>query len=77
LRYSLLAKTKKVKKDCDKNPSPTNTHTNITILKEELKRGGELRHTGLTVNLATYLIHSNDIPFTQPKKMLTLPTNHS
>lgn len=60
------------------------SHTDITQLEEELVQiavviptslgGGELGHAGLIVESATYLIHSNGIPFTRPIQPPTLPT---
>jgi hypothetical protein len=63
------------------------THTDITNLEEELVEaiadiptslgGGECGHAGLIVESATYLTHSNNIPFERPTRPAATPVKPS
>ena len=80
----LRAETReKVKKESVTKIHGQPLHTDITQLEEELVQiavviptslgGGDLGHAGLIVEPATYLLHSNGIPFIRPSQPPTLP----
>lgn len=80
----LRAETReKIKKESVTKIHGQPSHTDITQLEEELVEiavnyptslgGGDHGHAGLIVESATYLTHSNGIPFTRPSQPPTLP----